>query len=113
MILQWVARSVGILFVLFISLFALDVFGAGYSWAELAVGLFMHLLPSFALLAVLVLAWVRPLWGAAAYLVLAVASLFAFNTYREPTSFLLISAPVFVLSALFFVVAYKNKNSTE
>ncbi|MBI4920812.1 MAG: hypothetical protein HY834_03620 [Devosia nanyangense] len=65
------ARLVAILGICFISLFALDVFGSGLSLAEFGVGLVMHLLPSFALIAVLVLAWRWPVAGGLVYLVIA------------------------------------------
>lgn len=49
-------RVVGILGILFLSSFELDVFGQGYSASELVVALFMHLIPSLVLIAVLILA---------------------------------------------------------
>ncbi|MEZ4863496.1 MAG: hypothetical protein R3C14_19410 [Caldilineaceae bacterium] len=55
--LIWTPRILGILFALFVSLFALDVFDAGYSFWETAVALFIHLLPVFGLLIGLALAW--------------------------------------------------------
>ena len=54
------ARIVAVLGICFISLFAFDVFEAGRPPAEIAVGLFMHLLPSFGLIAVLAVAWRWP-----------------------------------------------------
>lgn len=56
-ILFWTPRVAGILFVLFISIFALDVFGEGYSVWETLLALFMHLLPSIALAIAVALAW--------------------------------------------------------
>lgn len=109
MMLTRIARGLGILFVLFVGVFALDLFGAGYSAGELAVGLFMHLLPSFALLGVLLLAWFRPLWGAAAYAALGVGFTLFFHTYREPMSFLFISGPAFLLAGLFYWSTRKER----
>ncbi|MBI1297758.1 hypothetical protein GC175_22710 [bacterium] len=56
-LLYWTPRSVSILFALFLSLFALDVFGAGYSPLEVTVALLIHLVPTFVLLAATALAW--------------------------------------------------------
>ncbi len=63
----WIPRSVAIVFVLFVSMFALDVFGASYTLAETLIALFMHLIPSMVLLLVIVLAWRRPWVGALAF----------------------------------------------
>ena len=50
-------RILSILFVLFLSLFALDVFGEGYGFWKTALALLIHLIPSLVLVAALVLAW--------------------------------------------------------
>jgi hypothetical protein len=63
-LLIWTPRVLGLLFALFLSLFALDVFGAGYSVGETIVALFMHLIPTFILLIALALAWRWELAGA-------------------------------------------------
>jgi hypothetical protein len=63
-ILFWTPRIGGILFILFLSIFALDIFGQGYSFWETVVGLTVHLLPSIVLTIALVLAWRREWIGA-------------------------------------------------
>jgi hypothetical protein len=67
-ILLWTPRILGILFALFLSMFALDVFGQGYSFWETALALFMHLIPVFVLLIGLALAWRWPWVGAVGFL---------------------------------------------
>lgn len=55
--LIWSPRVLGLLFALFLSIFALDVFGAGYSVWETVLALLIHLIPTLALLLALALAW--------------------------------------------------------
>lgn len=55
--LSWPPRIAGILFILFISIFALDVFDAGHGFWETLLALFMHLLPCFMLAIAVALAW--------------------------------------------------------
>lgn len=93
-------RGLGALFIIFISLFSLDVFGAYEGW-ELLLALGMHLLPALVLLGVLVWAWKRPTWGGGAFLLLGVVFTFWFDTYREIISFLIVSLPVLVIGGLF------------
>jgi len=59
-ILYWTPRILGILAVLFISLFALDSFSSERTFLQNAGALLMHLIPSFVLLAILIVAWK---WG--------------------------------------------------
>lgn len=55
--LFWTPRLAGILFVLFLSLFALDIFSMQLGVWETVLGLFMHLIPSILLAIAIVLAW--------------------------------------------------------
>ncbi len=55
--LLWLPRILCILFAAFISIFALDVFGAGYTASETLVALFMHLIPTGLILIALAIAW--------------------------------------------------------
>ena len=56
-ILFWTPRVLSILFALFVSLFALDVFGVGYSFWETVLALLIHLVPVYILLIGLAIAW--------------------------------------------------------
>src|SRR5688500_8521018 len=56
-ILFWTPRVLSILFALFVSMFALDVFGVGYGLWETVMALLIHLVPVFILLIGLALAW--------------------------------------------------------
>ena len=55
--LFWTPRFAGILFILFISLFALDIFDEQLGFWGTIVGLFMHLIPSILLTIALIIAW--------------------------------------------------------
>ncbi|MBN1303607.1 MAG: hypothetical protein JXA13_04165 [Anaerolineales bacterium] len=55
--LWWLPRILGILFIIFLSLFAFDVFGEGYGFWETLLALIIHLTPSIVLIIVLLLAW--------------------------------------------------------
>ena len=69
-ILHWSPRIVGILAILFISVFALDAFEPGRTlWQQLAAFL-IHLIPSFVLFLVLLIAWKREKLGGIIFLVL-------------------------------------------
>jgi hypothetical protein len=62
----WVPRIALLAFAAFISLFALDMFGAGYAPLELLLGLLIHLIPTGVLLVAAALAWRHPWVGAIA-----------------------------------------------
>lgn len=56
-LLYWSPRIVALLFAAFVSLFALDVFGAGYGFWETLLALAIHLLPVAILLVGILAAW--------------------------------------------------------
>ena len=67
-ILFWTPRVAGILFILFISLFALDIFEMQLGFWGTILGLFMHLIPSILLTVALILAWKWEWVGAALFI---------------------------------------------
>ncbi|MFZ5857246.1 MAG: DUF7670 domain-containing protein [Chloroflexota bacterium] len=66
--LLWAPRVLGILFVLFLGLFALDIFDMQLDLWGTIVGLFMHLIPNIVLAIVIALAWKREWVGAVGFL---------------------------------------------
>jgi hypothetical protein len=97
--LHWLPRALTILFLLFISMFALDILGEGNGIWETIVGLTMHLIPSLLILAALLIAWRRPLIGTAAFLALALISAAFFQGFMGP-----VMAAVFLLVGLLFAL---------
>lgn len=78
-ILTFIARVIALGGIGFISIFALDVFTPGAPVATVLLALFMHLLPSLALLGILALAWRWPLPGGLLFLVVAAAFMLLLN----------------------------------
>lgn len=56
-LLFWSPRVLGLLFALFVSLFALDVFGQGYGFWGTLGALLIHLIPVYVLLIALAIGW--------------------------------------------------------
>lgn len=97
-LIYWLPRVLSIAFALFISIFALDVFGVGYSFWETVLALFMHLVPTFLVLIVLVIAWRWERVGALLFVVLAGLYLSRFGA--ESWSWI-IAGPLLLLAVLF------------
>ena len=53
----WAPRVLSILFLLFLAMFSLDIFDAGYDFWGTVLGLFMHNIPVLILLIVLIISW--------------------------------------------------------
>ena len=64
----WTPRILAILFILFLTMFSLDVFEENYGFWGTIVGLFMHNIPSLILLIVLIISWKYELVGAIAFI---------------------------------------------
>lgn len=109
--LFWAPRLLGIAITLFISIFALDVFGQGYSFGEWAVAFFMHLIPTFVVLAALLIAWRWERIGGALFIFLGLLYIWMFWEPRRSLGYLLISGPLFVTGALFLLNHWLTKTS--
>ncbi len=107
-IIVWLPRISGIGFVLFLSLFATDVFGE-YFGAELFVAFFMHLIPSFVLAAIVAIAWRYELFGAIAFLAGAIFYVYVAGLGRPWSWYAFISGPAVVVAVLYFVAWRQNR----
>ncbi len=104
--LYWAPRILSIAFIGFLSLFALDVFDETSGFWKTILALAMHLIPSFVLIGVLVLAWKWEWIGAALYA--AAGVLYIATVWGRPVPdhiklswVLTISGPAFLIAALF------------
>lgn len=97
-ILFWTPRVFGVLFCLFISLFALDVFGEEAGFGAVLLAFVIHLVPTYIVVIALVIAWKRELIGAIVFACLSIGFMFV-----SRGSGWVIAAPLMLLSVLFFV----------
>jgi hypothetical protein len=114
-ILRWTPRIICILAILFVSMFALDAFARGLTvWQQLAA-FFMHLIPSFVLLALLIIAWKWELTGGIVFIIIGLLMSFPIflRNYRMNHSILMSLAIIlaitfpFVLAGVLFVLSHR------
>ena len=101
--LFWTPRVLCILFALFLSLFALDVFSEGYGFWESILALLIHLVPVYIVVIVLVIAWRWEWVGAVLFTALAVFYLVSSWGRLHWSAYLAISGPLVLLGVLFLV----------
>ncbi len=102
----WAPRILGIGFIVFISLFALDVFGEGKPLWEMVVGFLIHLVPSYILTAVLLIAWKWERIGGILYILMGILYLVLARGMHW-SAYLCITGPAFLTGILFFINFYK------
>ena len=111
-------RILGLLSLLFISMFAADAFETGHPiWQQLA-NLFMHFIPTFFLTIVLFIAWKWEFIGGIIFILIALGTsplIFMhnyqvnhFNISQSIVDVLLINFP-FVLTGILFIISHKMK----
>ena len=101
--LFWAPRVLAILFALFISIFALDVFGVGYSVWETILALLIHLVPVYLILIALAIAWRWERLGSLLFIALgALYIITAWGAFPWAV-YLIIAGPAFVIGILFLV----------
>jgi len=107
-IIYWLPRILSIGFVLFLSLFALDVFSEYRGW-DIVLPLLIHLIPSFVLLAAALISWKYDLAGAAVFLGFAVFYVFMAGLNRPWSWYAAISFPSALVGILFFLSWLQKK----
>ncbi len=113
--LYWTPRVLGIIAILFISMFAFDVFESGYSFFETIIALFMHLIPSFILTIILVIAWKYELIGGILFFIPPIAYVII-TAIRVPWYLALswsvmIGGPFFITGILFIIQGLKKRKA--
>lgn len=68
MFVYWAPRILSILFILFLAMQSLDVFGLASSTSEIIVGLIMHNIPVFILIIFLIISWRYEIVGGIAFI---------------------------------------------
>ena len=109
-VLHWLSRVICIMAILFISLFALDAFTPGHTiWQQLGDFL-IHLIPSYILIAFLIIAWKWEFIGGIIFVVIGVAMtpfVYIMNYHRTHSIgvslmiILMITIPFVVVGVLF------------
>ena len=100
--LFWSPRVLTILLAMFVSLFALDVFSEGHGIGETLVALFMHLLPTFAIVIALLIAW-RYEWVGGILFLFVAAGFVWLSGGRHLGVWLSMVLPSCVIAGLFFL----------
>ena len=120
-VFHWLPRILCILAILFVSMFALDAFAPGLTiWQQLGA-FFMHLIPSFVLLAFLIIAWKWEFIGGIIFTLIGLIMspfVFMLNFNRNHFSvmqclgiILMITFPFIVVGILFLISHYRNKKA--
>jgi hypothetical protein len=117
-VLYWTARILCILAILFVSLFALDSFSSERTLWQNITAFLMHLIPSFVLLASLIIAWKWEKTGGIVLTIIGLAFgifIFVFNYTRNhfPVKTCLLGtlalAFPFVLAGVLFIISHNRK----
>lgn len=120
-IVHWAPRVVAILTILFVSLFAFDSFSAEKTFWKQILDFTLHLVPSFLLISILILAWKSELLGGIIFILLGlILSPFVFNmnyAHNQSVAYslliiLIITFPL-ILSGILFVISHYLKKKRK
>lgn len=108
-ILYWSPRILAILFVAFLCLFSFDGFTEFNGW-ETILGILAHLAIPIIVLLATIIAWKRDLVGSIAFLVFAVYYIYMVGLDHHWSWYISISGPALLVSILFFINWFRNRN---
>lgn len=119
-LLHWFPRVLCILAILFISLFALDAFNPELSFWEQVFDFIIHLIPSFILIVLLIVAWKRELMGGVLFTIigLGLSPLVFMHNYNMNHCLwmslgitCIITIPFTIIGILFIMSHYRKKRA--
>jgi len=109
----WTPRILGIIFILFLTIFSLDVFESGLTVGQIAIGLFIHNIPALFLLLILIISWKHEIVGGITFIfagllyILLLAMNPRFEWYMLSWS-VIIAGPAFLIGILFTINWFKK-----
>lgn len=121
-IIHWIPRIICILAILFVSMFAFDVFSPDLTIWQQIIALLIHLIPSFILTGILIIAWK---WEKIGGIILTSTGVilcilvFYLNYKRNGFSFVqsLINASIlclpFVIAGILFIISDRRKQRIQ
>jgi hypothetical protein len=117
----WTPRVLSIIFVLFLMLFSLDVFGTGLNFWQTALALFIHNIPTLILLIVVLIAWKYEIVGGVGFILAGILYIVFILLNISTTGFqwyylswaIQISGIAFLVGIMFLVGWFKKKKSIK
>ena len=114
-LLYLLPRTLGIIFIVFVSLFSLDIFDLGYGIWFTFGALMIHLIPSVILLVLLLIAWKKPRLGGWLYLASAVLFIgwylfsISHKTAWVALNLTILAGPILIIGFIFLFQAWYYK----
>lgn len=99
--LYWAPRVWGIVYALFITLFALDVFQAHLPFTKELLAFAIHLIPTGIIVVVLAIAWKRDWVGAVGFIALGLLYMWITRLHFPALAYFIISGTAFLIGLLF------------
>ena len=117
--IYWTPRILSILFICFLSIFSFDVISPELSFWQIVVGLFMHNIPVFVLLIILVISWKHEIVGGIGFIsagILYCGMIFVRmigNPFEWYMAFypLIIAGPALFVGILFLINWFRKKKN--
>lgn len=113
--LFWTPRILWVLFAIFVSLFALDVFDESYGFWGTILALLIHLIPTGIILMALIIAW-RWEWAGILFIALAAFDLIQYGRGRYSSFHAMICGLLVFIGILFIAswfVGSRDKRASE
>jgi hypothetical protein len=111
-ILSWTPRILALGFAFFLSMFVLEYFNQGYSITELAVAIFMQLIPAEIIIIFTIMSWKKP--GLGAILFFIVGTVYIIMTKDIPlATYFIISGPIYLIALLFLINSIYINQTTK
>jgi hypothetical protein len=102
-IMYWIPRVLTIVFILFMTIFSLDVFGGDETFGAKMLGFLVHNIPVLIIIAILIIAWRQEIIGGALLMLAALTGTHYFHSFSGNPGSLVVLAPFFLTGILFIL----------
>lgn len=109
----YLPRVVTIIYIIYFSLFSLDIFGSNLTVWEQLIGFSIHSLPAIIIFLIIAVTWKKPLITGIGLIITGILMTLHYKHITNLYSFLIIELPVFLIGFSFIIFELMVKESDE
>ena len=111
--LQWLARILAIVAIIFMSMFSFDAFSGDEPFGEKLLGFLIHNIPALVVIVFLVIAWKREIIGGVLFILAFIGLAIFFRSFTGNQTSLIVISPLLITGASFIIHSILDSKSNN
>ena len=107
----WIPRGVMFFYIIFLLMFSFDAFNTIEPFFDQLLAFFIHSIPSWVFIIVMIVTWKKPLVAGITFIVIGILGMIFLGTYEHLTGFMLLTVPPILIGLAYIIYDKMIKES--